>query len=167
MLRRVHNAEPAGTVRIITPGGEDQALPIERFITIPHAKHQVCEISRIAIPEWLRCRQHALHQTRLSDDERQAAPSLSLLLALCCIYTVNRLERDHFYVLMEPRLARQLDRFGIHFTPIGEAIHLNGERYPYHVDRVSLNAGLTEFAATLYQALCFQLDGDRDLALTA
>ena len=47
---------------------------------------------------------------------------------------------------MEPKLARRMKAFGIHFEPVGEAIEFNGKRMPY---RLSPSVLLEEIAKPL------------------
>ena len=45
---------------------------------------------------------------------------------------------------MEPKLARRMNAFGIHFNPVGEAIEFNGKRMPYRLSSHSLFEDLAQ-----------------------
>lgn len=153
LLTHDRSGQSAGTVRNVVPCQDHHTLPVERFITIPHDRATVCEISRIAVPGWLRGKSSPVEVVQLNDDERRSAHMLSLVLALCSLYSINANQRDHVYVVMEPRLARQLAKFGLVFTACGDAIVLNGERYPYYASTVELNRGLNPELRPLYHSI--------------
>ena len=71
-------------------------------------------------------------------------PYLSIALYLMATSVCLHLNVKHAYVLMEPKLARRMKAFGIHFTPVGEAIEFNGKRMPYRLSSHSLFENLAQ-----------------------
>lgn len=143
----------AGTVRLILPTQNEHTLPIERFLRIEHPRHNIAEVSRIAVPQWLRDKNSARHDATLTVDERKQAGMLSLMLSLCALWSANEHKREHVYVLMERRLALLLSRFGVHFSPCGDPVRLNGERFPHYLSLNEVNSTLIEDARPLYELI--------------
>ena len=75
----------------------------------------------------------------------------------------------HAYVLMEPKLARRMKAFGIHFNPVGEAIQFNGKRVPYrlspHVLLNDLAKPLKGFHKKIHSELQSALNSISDVAM--
>lgn len=75
----------------------------------------------------------------------------------------------HAYVLMEPKLARRMKAFGIHFNPVGEAIEFNGKRMPYrlspHVLLDDLAKPLKGFHRKIHSELNSALQAIGDVAV--
>lgn len=72
------------------------------------------------------------------DDAKRLFPSIALGLYLAITAMGLSKGLDGVFAMMEPRLARQLRRFGIHFQQIGEAVEHRGARAPYFISRNSL-----------------------------
>lgn len=70
-----------------------------------------------------------------NDDERRLFPSISLGLYLAVTAMSLSQGLDGVFAMMEPRLARQLRRFGILFEQVGEAVEHRGMRVPYFISR--------------------------------
>lgn len=160
----------AGTVRLITSATPEQLLPVECYFagTFTNAalapanfpRHHICEISRLAVPEYIRQNQgieapnecsglHTLH----GQCRKLVSVALYLLATLMCV----RDERYHAYVMIEPSLARILKRVGIHFIQIAEAIDFNGRRAPYYLDMRTTRVTLKSEYLKLRNALDAQL----------
>lgn len=69
---------------------------------------------------------------------RRLFPSIAVGLYLAVAAMGLSKGLDGVFAMMEPRLARQLSRFGIHCQPAGEAVEHRGTRVPYFISRHSL-----------------------------
>jgi N-acyl amino acid synthase of PEP-CTERM/exosortase system len=152
----------AGTLRLIPTRSTDELLPIEKFcmqaITHPQLhpnnflRHQVCEISRLAVPALFRKRQSdqfpgsatgAINELTFSIEELRYFPYIAISLYLSAIAICRKARCFHVFVMMEPRLARSLGFVGIHFTQLGPVIDYHGKRAAYYVDTRELRKGLS------------------------
>jgi len=143
----------AGTLRLIPTRRADELLPIEKFcmqaITHPQLHpqnfllHQVCEISRLAVPPLFRKRQSdqflgsvtgAINELTFSVEELRYFPYIAISLYLSAIAICRKARCFHVFVMMEPRLARSLGFVGIHFIQLGPVIEYHGKRAAYYVD---------------------------------
>lgn len=142
-ITHVASGKLAGTVRIISSDNQLELLPIEQHFSdqITHAelapenfsRQHICEISRLAVPEEIRCRS-SIVQTGQSEVENACCKMVAISLYLQVINMCLRTGRIHAYVMIEPALARVLRRIGIHFIQIGNPIDFNGLRAPYYLD---------------------------------
>lgn len=73
-----------------------------------------------------------------TEDERRLFPSVALGLYAAIIAMGLNQGLDGVFAMMEPRLARQLRRFGILFQQIGPEIEHRGIRAPFFISRDSL-----------------------------
>lgn len=165
-IKHLPTGKCAGTIRLVLPNHANQSLPLGRFLPEEHevkkaesCSHQVrtiCEISRLAIPKAFRLRQlksNIVAPEKLLDSPYSATdfnlnhfPYLSIALYFMAASICMSENVKHAYVLMEPKLARRLKMFGIHFDQVGEPIQLNGLRAPYRIQSAML-------ATTLIQPL--------------
>ncbi|MAD75275.1 MAG: GNAT family N-acetyltransferase [Rheinheimera sp.] len=169
-LAEVQSGEIAATVRLIHCEQDPGPLPIEKFyagrFTTPHLipqcfpRENVCEISRLAVA--------AQFRRRLKDASAKDLPALSsakqpfhryIAIGLYLMATAMCLEKGYYhgFVSIEPSLARILQRIGINFTQIGEAIDFNGKRAPYYLDGREVIANLQPEYRLLMQTLSRQL----------
>ncbi|WP_372625651.1 PEP-CTERM/exosortase system-associated acyltransferase [Arsukibacterium sp.] len=169
-LADLHSGEIAGTVRLIHCEQDPAPLPIEKYyagrFTNVHLTPQcfprenVCEISRLAVA--------ARFRRRLKDASAKDLPTLSsahqpfnryIAIGLYLMATAMCLEKGYYhgFVSIEPSLARILQRIGINFTQIGEAIDFNGKRAPYYLDGREVIANLQPEYRQLMQTLNGQL----------
>ena len=142
-ITHVASGKLAGTVRIISSDSHDELLPIEQHFSqqitnaelAPHnfSRQHICEISRLAVPEDIRCRGSVV-QAGQSEVENACCKMVAISLYLQVINMCMRSGRVHAYVMIEPALARVLRRIGIHFIQIGNPIDFNGTRAPYYLD---------------------------------
>lgn len=172
-LTDAQSSEIAGTVRLIHCKEDRGPLPIEKYFagrfTLPHlipqcfARETVCEISRLAVA--------AKFRRRLTDAADKELPALSstnqpyhryIAIGLYLMATILCLEKGYYhgFVTIEPSLARILQRIGINFTQIGEAIDFNGKRAPYYLDARQVIANLKPDYWQLMQSLSSQLLSD-------
>ena len=143
----------AGTVRMVMSPSEQDLLPIEKFCS--HAltdnylhpknfkREEICEISRLAVPEQFRKRksdQYAgastgvIDETSFSQNEMRCFPFIAISLYFMAATVTQQKKINHIFVMMEPRLARSLKFVGIPFTQIGDVTDYHGKRAPYHID---------------------------------
>ena len=169
-LADAQSGELAGTVRLIHCQQDPGPLPIETYfagrITVPHLspacfpRQHVCEISRLAVA--------AQFRRRIKDSAAKDLPALSsssrpfnryIAIGLYLMATALCLENGYYhgFVTIEPSLARVLQRIGIHFNPIGEAIDFNGKRAPYYLDARDVVANLQPEYRDLMRRLTDQL----------
>lgn len=152
-IRHASSGSLAGTLRIIATHNNDELLPIEKFcahaITHEHLRprhflpHQICEISRLAVPVAFRKRQvdqfeggatGAINEQTFSTQELRFFPYIAVSLYLSAIALCHKSRIHHVFVMMEPRLARSLNFVGIHFIQIGAPVEYHGKRAAYYVD---------------------------------
>ncbi len=166
-IKHLPTGECAGTIRLVLPQHGSGALPLEDKFSdafscsslLPSnlVSDGVCEISRLAVPREFRVRQF---KTKVLPSEKLAKvkqsknlkfnieqlPYLSIALYLMATSVCLHLNMSHAYVLMEPKLARRMKAFGIHFNEVGEAISFKGQRVPY---RLSPTTMVSELSNTL------------------
>lgn len=171
-VRHLNSAALAGTVRLITSGEASELLPIEQFcshsLTDPtlhprdFARHEICEISRLAVPAAFRKREidkyagaatGVINEQQYSDKELRCFPYIAICLYLSAAAMSYKTKRYHVFVMMEPRLARSLSFVGILFRQLGEAIDFHGKRAPYYVDSRQLRNTLSPGYLKLLQAM--------------
>jgi N-acyl amino acid synthase of PEP-CTERM/exosortase system len=163
-IRHIKSDQLAGTVRIITTKNAGELLPLQQHCAhaITHESlapenfpaHQICELSRLAVPALFRKRQSdqqggaalgVINEESFSAHEMRAFPYIAISLYLSAMALCHKTRRVHIYLMMEPRLARSLKFIGIHCTQLGPVIEYHGQRAAYYVDvreaRHSLNTG--------------------------
>lgn len=163
-IRHINSNQLAGTVRVITAKQQDELLPLQKYCAhaITHETlapqnflpHQICELSRLAVPAQFRKRQTdkqegaaqgVINEETFSAHEMRAFPYIAVSLYLSAIALCHKTRRFHIYLMMEPRLARSLKFIGIYCTQLGPVVEYHGQRAAYYVDvreaRRTLNAG--------------------------
>jgi N-acyl amino acid synthase of PEP-CTERM/exosortase system len=153
LIQHKESSEYAGTVRIIMPETHDDIMPIEKiasaFITKkefhPHnfPRHEVCEISRIAIPKCFRRRKTdqfkgsataAINTRTYSEIELRCFPLIAVGLYMATAATAISAGKKHAFFMVEPRLARSMRFVGIKLTKIGDDFEYVGQRAPYYAN---------------------------------
>lgn len=175
-IRHLNSGALAGTLRVITTGHNDEPLPLEKYcshaITNENIKprhflsHQICEISRLAVPAAFRKRQvdqfaggatGAINEQTFSTEELRFFPYIAISLYLSAIAICYKSRLYHVFVMMEPRLARSLGFVGIYFTPIGPTVEYHGKRAAYYVDvrqiRKTLSSGYKKLLTMMVREL--------------
>lgn len=163
-IRHLGSEQLAGTVRLITTKDSDELLPLQKYCraAITHESlapehflpHQICELSRLAVPALFRKRQAdqfeggatgAINEASFSAHELRAFPYIAISLYMAAIALCHKTRRVHIFLMMEPRLARSLTFIGIQCTQLGPVIEYHGKRAAYYVDareaRRSLSPG--------------------------
>lgn len=179
VVRHLSSNTLAGTLRLIPTKHDDEMLPLEKFCAqaITHSelhpnhflRHQVCEISRLAVPALFRKRQSdqfagsatgAINEQTFSTHELRYFPYIAISLYLSAIAMCRKMRCFHVFVMMEPRLARSLDFVGIHFTQLGPVIDYHGKRAAYYVDARELRKDLSVGYRKFLQVIEAELFGD-------
>ncbi|PIY28230.1 MAG: PEP-CTERM/exosortase system-associated acyltransferase [Comamonadaceae bacterium CG_4_9_14_3_um_filter_60_33] len=109
-------------------------------------RKQYGEISRLAITANFRRPRNGVPQLdgthpkldAREEEARRLFPSIAVGLYLAVAAMGLSKGLDGVFAMMEPRLARQLSRFGIQCQPAGEAVEHRGIRVPYFISRHSL-----------------------------
>ena len=143
----------AGSVRLVRPSafnGETPQLPMQRFcgdsLNPEDARHpsalplnECCEISRLAVHPLFRKRTGerqtpwgAHHALDVSDRESRTFPLIAVALFLSAMALMELDAKPNVFVMMQPRLARLLDRAGLHFTQVGQLTDYHGLRAAYY-----------------------------------
>jgi len=160
----LHKASQAyvGCIRLILADGNDPAapFPFERACgeslhwsfdnSAGTGREQYGEISRLAIIANFRGRRT---ETNIADgrsetsyagneDRRHLFPSISIGLYLAMTAMVLDQGLKGVFAMMEPRLARQLRRFGILFEQVGEPVEHRGTRAPFCISSASVGNDL-------------------------
>lgn len=149
----------AGCIRLILCENADpaSAFPFEKVCGNPYLgdfneltnKPRTChgEISRLAITSNFRRRRGEANLADGNDPEnistdnakdKRHFPSVGLGLYLAITAMGLKLGLDGVFAMMEPKLARQLRRFGFFFTQVGEATEHRGMRAPFFISREAL-----------------------------
>lgn len=155
LLRHKLSGQFVGAVRLIRPDPDDPSglLPIEqhaggtfdlkkvRPMKLP--RRHVAEISRLAITRCLHVGQEEEGKPAPSVAlERQSFPHLVLGLFMAILRMTVEHDITYWYALMEPALARLLQRYGIYFEAIGPVVEHRGLRRPYFSEVDRLLAGI-------------------------
>ncbi len=158
LMRHRASQTYVGCVRLVLtdPGAPAQGFPFEKVCgrsldwTFDGASGtgRTCfgEISRLAIAGDFRRHRHgecpadARHMQTERDAEaaRKLFPSVALGLYLAITAMGLNKGLDGVFAMMEPRLARQLRRFGICFEQVGQTVEHRGIRAPYFISRSGL-----------------------------
>lgn len=167
----IHRAtgRPVGCIRLINrrQGCQDRTLPFEafcppspEFLINPSALPRTCfgELSRLAVVEEFRRRQRdekkpiSVPEEDENDtsERRSRFPFIPVGLFMAGIAMFLRSSTEFSFAMMEPRLVRLLQRFGILFTQAGEVVDYHGPRAPFVLPRdTALDALLPEVSELL------------------
>lgn len=125
--------------------GLDDSLKTARVISLLQHRKDIGEISRLAVPAEFRRRKADIgspigdiSETSFSRDERRSFPYIPLGLYLTAAAVGLEMNMRGVFAIMEPRLARHLQRFGIVFERVGDVTYYHGERAPYYINRQGL-----------------------------
>lgn len=163
VIRHLSSNLLAGTLRLVCTRNRNELLPLEKFCAqaITHSeltpnlfpRHQVCEISRLAVPAMFRKRQldqfvgsatGAINELTFSTHELRYFPYIAISLYMSALAICHKNRQRHIFVMMEPRLARSLDFVGIHFAQIGPLVEYHGKRAAYYIDEQSIKVNLND-----------------------
>lgn len=170
LIEHVKHHRFAGTVRMVRPQKEDELLPIEKYCreSITNSaldprnfpRHEICEISRLAVPNEFRRRQMdkfdgagvgAINTATYSETELRCFPFIAIGLYLAAAALSTNSGVKHNYVMMEPRLARSMRFIGIRFEQIGPIVDYHGKRAAYHITPEMLHKNLPKGFSLMYR----------------
>jgi N-acyl amino acid synthase of PEP-CTERM/exosortase system len=177
LLEHKRSGDIAGCVRLVLPkiSKPDALLPCQTHGINLHRNRQlsefsgepVGEISRLAVPSNFRRRAKEKgrpfildsHNTTTiySEEERRNFPNISIGLYLSAIALVELCELDRVLVVMEPRLQRHLQRFGLAFHQISHTFELRGKRALFELPRDELTINMGEHILELYHLILHEL----------
>lgn len=162
LIQHIKSKTFAGTVRVVNPKNAEQLLPIEKYCldTITEKalspsnfpRHEICELSRLAVPEAFRRRKSdkfigaatgSINQFISSDTELRCFPFIAVGLYFSAAALSFKLGKKHAFVMMEPRLARSMGFVGIKFQQIGPVVDYHGRRAPYYISSEQLMSNLS------------------------
>lgn len=123
-------------------------------------RHTMCEISRLAIDPLFR-RRHGEAFSRLGDShaiditehEHRCFSLIGEALFIAAATLTELSGRNNIFALMEPYLARLLNRSGIYFMRIGQSVEHHGRRAPYYVTTESILDNLKPSLLDFYGSL--------------
>jgi len=161
LIQHTNSENFAGTVRLILPKSKDDVLPITKLasehITVEKYRPtnfdptEVCEISRIAIPEAFRRRnidkfegaeRGGIDLTTYSEIELRCFPLIAVGLYMASAALAAREGRKHAYFMVEPKLAKSMKYIGIQLEQIGTEFEYVGTRAPYYINYDNFLANL-------------------------
>lgn len=91
-------------------------------------------------------------------DGRRVLPHISLGLYFAVAAVALEHELNSVFVMMEPRLARAMQRYGIKFRQIGDIVDYHGMRGPFHLTRNQLLEDMAPELRSLFEAIQRSLD---------
>lgn len=162
---------PAGCMRLVTPSSDPTSpfhkLPVEiqgkgklnhsTFDPEKMPRHQLCEVSRLAISRNFRSRQTGETHTSIifdgqdfSNKEARTFPLIAIGLFLCTYSLVGLTGRRHVFAMMESRLPRLLALSGFYFTKVSDDINYHGLRNAYYIDHSKAEKEMQEDLMPLY-----------------
>lgn len=157
-----------GCVRVLLsdPKHLEAKFPFEQFLgssslnfDLPALPRQaICEVSRLAIISEFRRQKGAVGRAadvQLTEVERFLLPSLPLGLYLAATSVALELGIDNAFAMMEGRLARHLQRFGLYFQQVAPLTDYHGMRAPFRI--LPSNVNLREEHCQLFQSLSSDL----------
>ncbi|MEJ2464738.1 MAG: PEP-CTERM/exosortase system-associated acyltransferase [Candidatus Thiodiazotropha sp.] len=182
LLEHKRSGDVAGCVRLVLPqiSRPEAPLPCQTHpIPLRRDRHlneftgePVGEISRLAVPSNFRRRAKEKGKpfildshssaTIYSEEERRNFPNISIGLYLAAIALVELCDLDRVLVVMEPRLQRHLQRFGLVFHQISQTFELRGQRALFELPRDELTINMGEQILELYHLIQNNLERQFD-----
>tara|TARA_R110000751_G_scaffold3930_5_gene18478 strand:- start:1731 stop:2555 length:825 start_codon:yes stop_codon:yes gene_type:complete len=162
LIQHIATTRFSGTIRVIRPETNQDTIPLQKYCSESISKgkinpqdfapHEICEISRLAVPKDFRKRltdnfngaaTGVINQSIYSENELRCFPFIAVGLYLSAASVVMKNDIKHTFVMMEPRLARSMNFIGIQFEPIGSTVDYYGKRAPYYINPSLLMENLT------------------------
>jgi N-acyl amino acid synthase of PEP-CTERM/exosortase system len=182
LLEHKRSGDIAGCVRLVLPyiGQPDSVLPCQTHpIPLkPSRRHldfngsHVGEISRLAVPSNFRRRASETGKpfilnsqnttTIYTEEERRNFPNISIGLYLSAIALVDLCDLERVLVVMEPRLQRHLQRYGLMFHQISEPFELRGRRALFELPGEELTVHMNEYILELFNGILQHLEQQFD-----
>ena len=172
LIEHRRTATFAGCVRLIAPlkGGEDVELPFEKYClhtartniidSTQMPRGSFGEISRLAVLSSFRRRkneqnvpfvvQDTSSENVYSEQEKRNFPNLAIGLYLAAVALSDLCALEGMFVMMEPRLNRRLNRFGLPFIQCGDELDYHGRRAMFFLNRAGFFSQLTPELLDLY-----------------
>ncbi len=170
LLEHKRSGDIAGCVRLVLPqiGEPGSYLPCQmHHIPMKRNRHlsefigaQVGEISRLAVPSSYRRRATESGKPFVlgsqsaavihNEEDRRNFPNISIGLYLAAIALVELSDLERVLVVMEPRLQRHLQRFGLVFHQISQTFELRGKRALFELPQDELTSNMSEQILDLY-----------------
>lgn len=181
LLHHKTSNQAAGTIRMVLPPKDEPNLPIpiEKFCMdaidpgvidiskLPRGSFG--EVSRLAVPAAFRKRSgesgkpyiiNTTDSNSINPLERRHFSHIAIGLYLAVASLAMFKQLDYIFVMIEPRLARALNRAGLHFEQMGDVIDYHGQRAPFFITPRLLNEYLKPDLKTLYQYTFNQIRTD-------
>ena len=172
LIEHKQTATYAGCVRLIVPpfDQDDFQLPLEKHCMASIRKNIVDpeqmlqgsfgEISRLAVLASFRRRkneqntpyivQETTSENVYSEHEKRNFPNLAIGLYLAAVALSDLCAHEGMFVMMEPRLNRRLNRFGLPFIQCGDEMDYHGRRAMFFLNRTGFFSQLTPELLDLY-----------------
>ena len=175
LLKHKRTGAYAGCVRLVIPPVKtpELALPFEKNCL--HSAHKEIldstklsrgsfgEISRLAVLASFRRRKKEKNvpfvlnkvnsDTIYTEEEHRHFPNIAIGLYVAAVALADICNHVGSFVMMEPRLNRRLQRFGLHFEQIGDEIDYHGMRALFFLARDNFCSGLKPEIKELYQLI--------------
>jgi N-acyl amino acid synthase of PEP-CTERM/exosortase system len=185
LLEHRRSGDIAGCVRLVLPhiGRPDSPLPCQTH-PIPIKPNRrsldfngahVGEISRLAVPSNFRRRASEAGKpfildshnstTIYTEEERRNFPNISIGLYLSAIALVELCDLERVLVVMEPRLQRHLQRYGLVFHQISDTFELRGRRALFELPGEELTVNMNDYILELFRIIHHDLEQQFDKML--
>jgi N-acyl amino acid synthase of PEP-CTERM/exosortase system len=152
VVKHARTHEYAGTLRIIKPDNPMQLLQIEKncldvitnmdFHPSRFPQDKICEISRLAVPEAFR--KKTIENEAYTNLDLQFFPMISVGLYLTAMAQILKFGTNHVFIMVEPRLVRNIALIGVKFKQIGPVVDYIGKRAPFYIDANTVRASLAK-----------------------
>lgn len=165
----------AGCVRLVIPPVQDPALPLpfeancmdsarkDKLDSTVFERGSFGEISRLAVLDTFRRRakeksmpfvlQDINPETVYTEEERRNFPNIAMGLYLAAVALADICNHQGMFVMMEPRLNKRLQRFGLPFEQVGDEVDYHGLRAMFYLKRDKFNSELSEELLALYKII--------------
>lgn len=146
-----------GCVRLVlsAPNHAHTKFPFEAICSYNPKEHReigepYAEVSRLAVVSHFR-------KNCADSPENRYLPLIAIGLCLAATSIAIHLGIESVFAVMEPRLARYLRQFGIHFMQISALFEFHGQRALYKIDRWTIFRGMKQATNALYQFLISEI----------
>jgi N-acyl amino acid synthase of PEP-CTERM/exosortase system len=165
----------AGCIRLIIPPISNPALPLPfeknclesaRLNVLNPAelrRGSFGEISRLAVLASFRRRDKEQNVPYIitdvapnkiySEDERRNFPNIAMGLYLSGLALTSLCNHVGLFVMMEPRLNKRLQRFGLPFLQVGDEMNYHGNRAMFYLSQSDFFTDLNEEMMKLYKLI--------------
>jgi len=176
LLKHKSSGTYAGTIRMIIPpvDAPRTKLPLEDHCLSSLTNQELnpelltagsySEISRLCVSSSFRRRPNEQDKpfafanvegngNALTEEELRLFPNIAMGLYLSVMALANQMHHDHMFVVVEPRLAKRLHRFGLKFERIGDNLDYHGERAIFYLPKDKFIADLKQELRDLYDVV--------------